>query len=183
MTVTFNEATYSVTEGGSATVIVTMESTLDMGVTVNLVVNVMSGTTDDYNISPTQLTFTNDDTSEEVTIDAILDSVMGVVETSTVTLTQDDGSIMFTDTSFDVAISDASELHTTYSIYYTHTHSLPPPLSPVAVVLGFKEVTYNFMEGEASATVVVEVTSNPTGRAVSVSITSQEGGTATGQSL
>ena len=45
------------------------------------------------------------------------------------------------------------------------------------------EVTYNFMEGEASATVVVEVTSNPTDRAVGVSITSQEGGTATGQSL
>ena len=39
------------------------------------------------------------------------------------------------------------------------------------------------MEGEASATVVVQVTSNPTDTAVNVSITNQEGGTATGQSL
>ena len=128
VTVTFNEATYSVIEGQSETVIVTMESTLDMGVTVNLMVNVMSDTTDDYNISPTLLTFTSDDTSEELTIDAISDSVMEVVETSTVTLTQDDGSIMFTDTSFDVDISDASELHTTYTMYYIS--SLPPPPPP-----------------------------------------------------
>ena len=126
MTVTFNEATYSVTEGESATVIVDMESTLDVGVTVNLVVNVMS---DDYTISTTQLTFTSDDISEELTINALLDSVMEVVETSSVTLTHDDGIYMFNDTSFDVDISDASELHTTYSIYYTHTHTPSLPLS------------------------------------------------------
>ena len=108
-------APFTLTEGETVTATVSVSpSTLTLAIPV--MVTVEDATSDDYTVAPDQLTFSSTDLTAELTITAILDTVMGEgVETFTISLTNDDSAIQFTPSSADVTIADASETRTVYT--------------------------------------------------------------------
>ena len=119
MMVVIDGAPFTLTEGETVTATVSVSPstlTLAIPVMVTVMVTVDNTTSDDYTVTPDQLTFTSTDLTAELTITAILDTVTGEgVETFTISLTNDDSDIQFTLSSADVTIADASETRTVYT--------------------------------------------------------------------
>ena len=115
MMVVIDEAPFTLTEGETVTATVRVSpSTLTLAIPV--MVTVEDATSDDYTVTPDQLTFSSTDLTVELTITAILDTEADEgVETFTISLTNDDPDIQFTLSSAGVTIADASETRTVYT--------------------------------------------------------------------
>ena len=105
MTIEFDMVEYSLREGSSVTVSVSV-SPSHLVLDTPVVVKVDNAGSDDHTITPAQLTFSSSDTTADLIITAPLDTV---TETFTITLTSDNSEIQFTPTSANVTITDASE--------------------------------------------------------------------------
>ena len=115
MMVVIDGAPFTLTEGGTVTATVRV-SPSDLTLAIPVMVTVEDATSDDYTVTPDQLTFTSTDPTAELTITAILDTEADEgVETFTISLTNDDPDIQFTLSSAGVTIADASETRTVYT--------------------------------------------------------------------
>ena len=163
VTIGFDSDQYSVTEGQSVNVTVSVTSsgiTLDRDVTVNVV-----GVPEEVTVEPEDITFSNDTLTHTVTVTALHDMVSGAMDVD-ISLTEDDPAVQLSPGTATLTISDASR-----SSIESVRGSANPVCILLAVVLGYVDPSYTFTEGDGGS-IGVSVTSNPMDRTLSVSVTS-----------
>ena len=157
VTVSFGQATYTATEGDSATVVVTLSADPERSVTIPITRSNQGTTANaDYSGVPASVTFNSGDTSETFSFSATDDTE------------DDDGEsvVLGFGTTLPSGVSAGGTATSTVSI----TDNDDP-----AVTVSFGQATYTAAEGD-SATVVVTLSADPE-RSVTIPITRSNQGT------
>ncbi len=150
LSVSFQQASYIVTEGNSATITVTVSPTADRALSIPISVTLGSAESGDYSVSGTPLSFASGDTSKTFTISTTNDSDM------------DDETITVGFGQLPAAVGTGTQATTQLTINDT----TPAPRTSLSV--SFQQASYTVTEGN-SATITVTV--SPTAdRALSIPI-------------
>ena len=152
VTVSFEQAAYTVDEGSSVTVTVELSQAPERTVVVPITAAGQGSTTAaDYSVAPTSVTFASGDTEQTFTFAATADSV-----------DDDDESVLLSFGSLPTGVSEGSPDEATVSI-------IDDPADVPSVQVSFEQAAYSVDEG-SSVTVTVELSQAP-GRQVVVPIT------------